>query len=256
MIAKLFVIIGVVVAASAVKQGGGEGGGGGGVDDDVSLTKERKELSEERKEITEMFRRETETLRQEDEQLHAKLEELQRQNVAKLEELKRQNDKVQRQNDKRDKKQQEQITKLKKENQKLRRANSEINKVVRQRDQNDTQEFDVKIRNSLRQNDVSTEIKKMMRSEITNFLITERICVGGQISTSTGEEYSFERKVDFGYTFPRKPTFVASVGRFNNHDGELQGVYVWGSVTTTSAVILTYKKSSSYPMYFSWLACL
>merc|ERR1711942_508707 len=142
MIVKIFVIIGVVIAASAVNQG-----------DDESLSKERKELSEERKEITEIFRRETERLRQDDAQLRAKLEELQGQNE-----------------------------KLQKENQKLRRADSKINKVIRQRDQNETQEFDAKIKNSLRQDDVNGPIKEMMRNEINNFLTNERICVGGVIT--------------------------------------------------------------------------
>jgi len=175
MIAKLFVIIGVVVAAPAVNQG-----------DDDSLTKERKELTEERKEITEIFRRETD--RQEDDQLRAKM------------------DKLQGQNDKRDKKQQEQITKLQKENQKLRRANSKINKVVRQRDQNVTQEFDNMIRNS-------SELKKMMREEINNFLINEKICVGGLLDHISGAWNVKQTTVtvDFGHAFPRKPMVLVLV---------------------------------------------
>merc|ERR1712142_992093 len=156
MIVKIFVIIGIVIAASAVNQG-----------DDDSLVKERKELSEERKEITELFRRETEKLRQEDGQLRAKLEELHKRDEKHQD----QNQKLQKR-----------IAKLEKENQKLRRADSKINKVIRQRDQNETQEFDAKIKNSLRQNDVSSAIKKMMRNEINNFLTNERICVGDRIS--------------------------------------------------------------------------
>merc|ERR1712142_1182588 len=239
MIVKIFVIIGVVIAASAVNQG-----------DDESLSKERKELSEERKEITELFRRETEKLRQEDGQLRAKLEELQGQNVHLHEKL----DTLH----KRDEKQQKRIAKVEKENQKLRRAGSKINKVIRQRDQNETQEFDTKIKNSLRQNDVSSAIKKMMRNEINNFLTNERICVGGAITNHGADNgKSNTVTVPFGRTFPRKPTVVAALSHVSTSTAAKQ-VFAYTYVqknTNSTADIYVRTLSGSY-CYVTWMACL
>jgi len=234
MIVKIFVIIGVVIAASAVNQG-----------DDKILLKERKELSEERKEITELFRRETEKLRQEDGQLRARLEELQGQN-EKLH--------------KRDEKQQKRMAKLEKENQKLRRADSKINKVIRQRDQNETQEFDAKIKNSLRQNDVSSAIKRMMRNEINNFLTNERICVGGEI-TNHGANNGAGTKtvtVPFGRTFPRKPTVVAALSYVYGYYPSKVEVYASTFVkkTTNSTADIYVRTLSGTYCYVTWMACL
>merc|ERR1712142_906373 len=220
MIVKIFVIIGVVIAASAVNQG-----------DDERLSKERKELSEERKEITDLFRSEVEKLRQEDGQLRAKLEELH----------------------KRDEKQQKRMAKLEKENQKLRRAGSKINKVIRQRDQNETQEFDAKIKNSLRQDDVNGPIKKMMRIEINNFLTNERICVGGV--GGNGETKTVT--VPFGRTFPRKPTVVAALSYVHGSDPakKVQGATTVKKTTNSTADVHVSTASGTYCL-FTWMACL
>merc|ERR1712142_869870 len=240
MFLKIFVIIGVVIAASAVNQG-----------DDDSLVKERKELSEERKEITEIFRRETERLRQDDAQLRAKLEELH----GKLDKLHKRDEKQQDQNQKL----QKEMAELRKENQKLRRAGSKINKVIRQRDQNETQEFDAKIKNSLRQNDVSSAIKKMMRNEINNFLTNERICVGDRISdhgANNGGQKTVT--VPFGRTFPRKPAVVAALSYVYGYYPSKVEVYASTFVkktTNPTADIYVRTLSGTY-CYVTWMACL
>merc|ERR1712042_418735 len=232
MIVKIFVIIGIVIAASAVNQG-----------DDDSLVKERKELSEERKEITELFRRETEKLRQEDGQLRAKLEELHKRDEKHQD----QNQKLQKR-----------IAKLEKENQKLRRADSKINKVIRQRDQNETQEFDAKIKNSLRQDDVNGPIKKMMRIEINNFLTNERICVGGAITNHGADNgKSNTVTVPFGRTFPRKPTVVAALSHVSTSTAAKQVfAYTYVQKNTNSTADIYVSTFSETYCSVTWVACL
>jgi len=256
MIVKILVFVTVTVAASAVNQ-----------EDEVGLmtilAKERKELTEERKEIGEIFRGETERLRKEDEELRGKLDKLQ----GKLDEQHEKNEKLrQKDNHKLEKlqgqneEQQAQIVKLQKENQELRRANSKINKVIRQRDPNNTRELDARIKNSLRQNDLSSELKKMMRAEIKNYLIEEHICVSGSTSFSYGGILR-RRTIDFGYKFPRNPTVSASLNYiFNVGGGAGAGqvqVYV-SSVSKSSAVILMDLKMGANKLggSFAWLACL
>merc|ERR1712142_1223088 len=239
MIVKIFVIIGVVIAASAVNQG-----------DDDSLVKERKELSEERKEITEIFRRETERLRQDDAQLRAKLEELH----GKLDKLHKRDEKQQDQNQKL----QKEMAELRKENQKLRRAGSKINKVIRQRDQNETQEFDAKIKNSLRQDDVNGPIKKMMRIEINNFLTNERICVGGAITNHGADNgKSNTVTVPFGRTFPRKPTVVAALSHVSTSTAAKQVfAYTYVQKNTNSTADIYVSTFSETYCSVTWVACL
>jgi len=244
----IFVIVGVAIAASAVKQG-----------DDASLSKERKELSEERREITEMFRRETQRLRHDDHQLRAKLDELQGQNKK----LQGQNDNLHGKLDK----QQEQMAKLQKENLKqiaelrmLRRADSKIKKVIRQRDQNDTREFDTKIKQSLRQNDVTSEIKKMMRNEINNFLINEKICVAGYLKNHGADNGGDKTvTVPFGRVFPRKPTVVAALSyvdkTITESDNRLAAHTYVKKTTNSTADIRVITVTGSY-CYVSWMACL
>merc|ERR1712142_1249061 len=168
MIVKFFIVFAVTIAASAVNQG-----------DEVGLL---TILAKERKEMREIFQRETDQLR------------------GKLDEQRQEDDKLHQKVDK----QHAQIVKLQKENRVLRRANSKINKVIRQRDirdPNNTREFDAKIKNSLRQNDFSSELKKMMRAEIKNYLTTEKNCVAGN-DVNVGYGKAGAKTVEFKYTFP------------------------------------------------------
>merc|ERR1712142_939539 len=175
MIVKFFIVFAVTIAASAVNQG-----------DEVGLL---TILAKERKEMREIFQRETD-------QLRGKLDEQQ----GKLDEQRQEDDKLHQKVDK----QHAQIVKLQKENRVLRRANSKINKVIRQRDirdPNNTREFDAKIKNSLRQNDFSSELKKMMRAEIKNYMTTEKNCVAGN-DVNVGYGKAGAKTVEFKYTFP------------------------------------------------------
>jgi len=257
MIVKILVFVTVTVAASAVNQ-----------EDEVGLmtilAKERKELTEERKEIGEIFRGETERLRKEDEELRGKLDKLQ----GKLDEQHEKNEKLRQEDDKlrgkfhhKFEKLQAQIVKLQEENQVLRRADSKINKVIRQRDlsdPNNTRELDAKIKNSLRQNDISSELKKMMRAEIKNYLITEKICVGGK-DLRVGAGTTGLKTVEFEYTFPRKPTVMAALSLVYAKKGSVYAYAELRSVTTSSAVIFIDNilgDNKDMQCYATWMACL
>jgi len=177
--------------------------------------------------------------RQEDDKLHRKLDKLQGLNE----------------------KQHAQIVKLQKENQVLRRANSKINKVIRQRDirdPNNTREFDAKIKNSLRQNDFSSELKKMMRAEIKNYLTTEKNCVAG---TNVGVGYGKkgEKRVEFQHTFPRKPTVFAALSYVHARRFPIYAYVNVRSVTNSSAVLYIYNSlegNKESICYANWIACL
>jgi len=258
MIVNIFIVFAVMTAASAGNQG---------VESGLMtiLAEERKELTKERKEIGKIFRGETERLRQQDDQLRGKLDKLQ----EKLDEQHERNEKLRQEDDKlrgnfhlkleklkeQNEKQQAQIVKLQKENKVLRRANSKINKVIRQRDPNNTREFDANIKNSIRQNDLTFELKKMMRAEIKNFLITEKICVSGS-DLAIGWGGLGEKSVEFQHTFPRKPTVFAALSVVRTDPGkEVYAQAKVRSVSNSSAVIYIYNFKFTFS-YVNWMACL
>jgi len=156
-----------------------------------------------------------------------------------------------------DKKLKEQITKLRRENQVLRRADAEIRQTIRQRDQNASLEV-TKMVNSTRQSDVHSELKKIIRKEINQFLIEEKLCVSGHHSDQAGGEIH-DYTVEFGFTFPRKPTVSASLTYVNNKSGGRGGASVGvGSVSTSSASFHfdTRWRGNGIEANFGWIACL
>jgi len=254
-ILKLFVIIAVFVTTNAVNEG------------DESLM---KILAKERKEMREIFQRENERLAEED-------QKLQRQNDQLLQRLEKQDEKLTKQaeeivkqreeNAKQNQMQQQQqqvIAKLhdqnRKLNQKLRHAELESKKAARQNDQreklNMKKFIQTELQNSIiskgRNDSLELELKKFIKAEINDFLMTEKVCVGGTIyADQTGWE--MRQTVNFGYTFPREPTVVASASLC--YRGDNCGAMV-STVTNSSAVILTYSSHGSPSMYASWMACL
>jgi len=218
---------------------------------------EHKQMDTEHRKMTELFQDATtrleeqhDTLKQLNDELHEK--------IAKLrQEMK--NDKLQAhiQNVNL----QEQITKLHREDLVLRRADSEIKQTIRQRDQaqDASQEQD------------HTELKKIVASEIKNYLINERICVGGAInstvwpdnrkkSKSNRQVQEMDYEVEFGYSFPRPPTVLASITALNNGRKKATDAQVYvKSVSDTSAVLhlARWRKGGrGTQCSFGWLACL
>merc|ERR1712168_756024 len=188
--------------------------------------------------MREMFERETALLHAEDKRQQKENLKLKEQDKK----MKKQNDELKEQIVKLRQKTQndnlkEQIVKLRRENQKLRRADSEIKQTIRQRDQNNSLEV-TKMKNFIRQDDVHSELTKMMRNVMHNFLIEEKICVSGvsdQLNGETGDKM-FHKMIQFGYSFPRKPTVSVSLSQSRAYGTGGSSVSV-SSVTTSSADI-------------------
>merc|ERR1712142_1220367 len=163
--------------------------------------------------------------------------------------------------------------KLRKENKKLRRQdaelerkvnelhqdNSEVKKALRQREENNTLELQNVVRNSFRQMDFTSELKKTINQQIKEYLDDNKLCVSGEIHQSldaSGYDGK-DRKIEFGQTFQRIPAFAAALSVVNLKtsypDGWAQ-VYNF-RVTNSSAVVTIYGKHCSY-MRVNWIACL
>jgi len=186
-----------------------------------------KVLAAERKETNEMFKRENQRLRQEDDQLHGKLDKLQGQN-KKLEKKNK---------------------KLAKEIIKLRGADSEIQASIRQKDQ---------LQNGTRSAlDLDDHVKKVCKSEIIDFLTKEKVCVSGTIYPTHPNDKWNDHTIEFGYSFPQKPTVSTSIAiAFLSIEGKFDARAKVKSVSKSSVVISTYQ---NYPTEFrdvSWIACL
>jgi len=217
---------------------------------------EHKQMDTEHKKMTELFQNASTRL----EEQHGTLKELNDELHEKIAQLRREmnNDKLQAhiQNVKL----QEQITKLRREDQVLRRADSEIKANIRQRDQ---------AQDAIQEQD-HTELKKIVASEIKNYLINERICVGGAINSivwpdnqkklkSNEQVQEMDYKVEFGYSFPRLPTVMASLTSLNGRKKSPYAQVHVKSVSDTSAVLhlARYKKNRfGTQCSFGWLACL
>jgi len=208
---------------------------------------ERKEMREEQKEMREVFQRENADLRV--------------------------------QNDK----QTEEINKQKREikllHKKLHNQNKILHEKLRQRDEEEGPKLEAKIRNAIsqernsselenvvesvvkrsiirsgRNDSLETELKKLINSEINDFLINERICVSGFFVPKAKAHTT--RTVEFGYEFPRNPAFSASLGRVQNKPSDpyfAEIIVDQSTVTNSSAFMHTY--SGTYASV-SWIACL
>jgi len=226
-------------------------------------------LAKERQEMREMFKRETARFDKQTALLHEQTALLHEEDKRQQKELKEQIDKLQQQDQKlkeenvklrqesQNDKLKEQIVKLRRENKKLRRADVEIKQTIRQRDQNNSLEV-TKMKKFIRQDDVHSELKKIIRNEINDFLIVEKRCVSGRSRGQSGGRIT-NNKVEFGYTFPRKPTVSASLYYVVNYGGESGGASAYvQSVSNSSAVIRfdTYIGNKKITAAFAWLACL
>jgi len=238
-------VIGMAVLATIAAVNEGDG-------DLVKMfAKERKEMREEQKEMRADFRREND-------ELHQGLAEQKKENAA----------------------QKEEIQKLHK---RLHQADLKNKEAHRQRDEKQSQELEVKISSAIRQerhsseledvvesvvkrsirhsgknntnNSLEIELKKLIDHQIDHYLIEQRICVGGIFGQSAGVH---TQTVNFGYEFPRTPTFSASLA--NVHNQVTSSLYMKVGVTsvTRSSAKIESKAlwASTAALRVSWLACL
>merc|ERR1712142_806682 len=223
------------------------------------LAKERKEMKEVFQRENAQLRRESAQLRKEDTKLHAQVDKLhkhvnkQNQEMAKLREM-------------------------------LRQAESKVKKSNRQRDQNDSLELEAKIKSAIRQEDVHSEFKniaesvlktsigqhesndslegelrKLMKSEINNFIIKEKMCVGGGVSKGHTHAAETSTTVEFGYTCPRKPLVSVAFSNIFTFDGtsnRWNNVYTFVTSVTNSSAIVAIHKYKTDNCEVSWIACM
>jgi len=215
---------------------------------------ERKEMREEQKEMRAVFQREN--------------AELRAQNDKQAQEISKQTQEIS--------KQKEEIKLLHK---KLHNQNKILHEKLRQRDEEEGPKLEAKIRNAIsqernsselenvvesvvkrsiirsgRNDSLETELKKLINSEINDFLINERICVSGFFVPKAKAHTT--RTVEFGYEFPRNPAFSASLGRVQNKPSDpyfAEIIVDQSTVTNSSAFMHTY--SGTYASV-SWIACL
>jgi len=217
--------------------------------DDIKVVDLAEDLAKAREEIKEIIQRENEKLNAEDVKLREEDEK-----------IKKDANKIKKENQR-----------LRKQMAKLRRDNSEIKKIQRQKDQNNTLELQhfLKdqnntlelqhfLKDSIRQRDVSSELKKLMNRQIDEYLQVNKICVAGSFSKNVGSDTMREdHNVDFGHTFPRVPAFTASLSNFGirSASGDLD-VNV-RKVTDSSAELHLYSYTTSFAYYnVAWMACL
>jgi len=165
----------------------------------------------------------------------------------------------------------------------LHRADLQNKEAHRQRDEKQSQELEAKISSAIRQdrhsseledvvesvvkrsirhsgknntnNSLEIELKKLIDHQIDHYLIEQRICVGGIFGQSAGVH---TQTVNFGYEFPRTPTFSASLA--NVHNQVTSSLYMKVGVTsvTRSSAKIESKAlwASTAALRVSWLACL
>merc|ERR1712142_127897 len=193
--------------------------------DNVKVSDLAEELAKARLEINQMIQRENEKLKEENKMLRNKDEELE-----------------QRLRD-------------------LSKVDSELRQSIRQRDgeqrdQNYTSGFQNFYKNKSRQMDFDAELEKRIQKGIKAYLNANKMCVSGwfekRLSTERVEE---DYTINFGHTFQRIPTFVASIRGF---EGSGKYLYVWEGdklVTESSAVITLLNSDDHWRwMRISWIA--
>jgi len=207
------------------------------------------DLAKERLEMKEMFRRENEKLRAEAENLRNQADQLRGQD----DKLREQDDKLRAQNEKL----QKEVAKLRREQ---RKSDLRVKTSLRQKDQNESLEFEKKMRQSIRQKDLSSELKKMMRGEIQEFLKDERICESGRVGPGWSKgNFGQTETVRFAKTFLRPPTVHASLSGYQRN-GKLEknrAAYFYSNEITTSYFTIYIGKGSDVTYFsVSWIACL
>merc|ERR1712142_909258 len=232
-----------------------------------------EDLAEQLKEA----RHESAELRQRSEELHQKSEELHKELEKSKEEMKNvvlEENKKLRSEDSKLKREADKLkaeaAKLRKENKKLRRQDeelrqrdaelerkvNEVKKALRQRDENNTLELQSVVRNSFRQMDFTSELKKTINNQIKEYLDDNKLCVSGRVWPSM-DSSGKNRKIEFGQTFQRIPAFAAAFNYVNlktSYTDAYAQLFNF-RVTNSSAVVTIYAYHCN-ALELSWIACL
>merc|ERR1712142_582691 len=217
-----------------------------------------EDLAEQLKEA----RHESAELRQRSEELHQKSEELHKELEKSKEEMKNvvlEENKKLRSEDSKLKREADKLkaeaAKLRKENKKLRRQDEEL----RQRDENNTLELQNVVRNSFRQMDFTSELKKTINNQIKEYLDDNKLCVSGQLRRSirSSAYISEGRKIEFGQTFQRIPAFAAALNYVSLKTSDSYAyAQVYDFRVTNSPAVVRINTDRCYGFELSWIACL
>merc|ERR1712142_18044 len=235
-----------------------------------------EDLAEQLKEA----RHESAELRQRSEELHQKSEELHKELEKSKEEMKNvvlEENKKLRSEDSKLKREADKLkaeaAKLRKENKKLRRQDeelrqrdaelerkvNEVKKALRQRDENNTLELQNVVRNSFRQMDFTSELKKTINNQIKEYLDDNKLCVSGQLRRSirSSAYISEGRKIEFGQTFQRIPAFAAALNYVSLKTSDSYAyAQVYDFRVTNSSAVVRINTDRCYGFELSWIACL
>merc|ERR1712142_1318006 len=236
-----------------------------------------EDLAEQLKEA----RHESAELRQRSEELHQKSEELHKELEKSKEEMKNvvlEENKKLRSEDSKLKREADKLkaeaAKLRKENKKLRRQDeelrqrdaelerkvNEVKKSLRQRDENNTLELQNVVRNSFRQMDFTSELKKTINEQIKEYLDDNKVCVTGRVAQTMDYSNSYVEKypkIEFGQTFQRTPAFAAALSYVNLRTSNNQGwAYVGEYRVTNSSAVVRICGRYCYTAHIDWIACL
>merc|ERR1712042_61531 len=220
------------------------------------FAKERKEMREERKEM-----------REEQKEMRADFRRENNEQNRVIAEQKKQNDEQNRVIA-------EQKEEMKRLHKRLHRAELQNKEAHRQRDEKQSQErhsseledvVESVVKRSIRRSgkdntnsSVEIELKNLIDHQIVQYLINQRICVGGTYQNNGHANQLHTQTVNFGYEFPRTPTVSASLARVGHNKGAQIYMRVdVASVTRSSAIINSYAYHGPNAfLYVSWLACL
>jgi len=208
------------------------------------LKKSRQESAKLRQEIKEIVERENKKLRAEDNKLKKEADKLRKEN----EKLRRQDDELRKED-----------AELKRQVHELRQDNSEIKTSLRQRDENNTVEMQNVVRNSFRQKDLASELRKTINKQIKEYLDENRVCVSGMFGQNldSGGDKSVKRTIEFGQTFQRIPAFATAFSYidFVGNSGE-PWVYVTNLHVTDSSAVVKIFGRHAIGARVNWIACL
>jgi len=184
------------------------------------LAKSRQELAKSREETKEIIQSESDKLRREDNKLKAEADQLRRKN----------------------KKLEQEVVELRRE---MRDADAKITKSMRQRDENNALELQNIVRNSLRQNDFTSELKKLMKKEIKEHLDETIRC---EAKWKTFEDYKAE--ITFARPFNSPPSFMAA---FNRLAGK--GYMSYNGLASKTGITLSLSDYIDGAYEVTWIAC-
>jgi len=127
------------------------------------------------------------------------------------------------------------------------------------------------MKTTMRQRDqnITQELKKLMKNQIEEYLKENKLCVAGKFYKNTMGSTAFDEwiTVDFNHTFPRVPTFSASLNGiellkplddgYNRLCVDSSLMYNKPAKVTRSSAkcyIRSYRKWTYFEV--SWIACL